>query len=97
LNNHVFSQTEEDLVFIWTNTYDDDERACQMDLTWFVKKQNGDYRRYDETHFQFTFSTSEIKKLMQQAGFQKINCYDNFTLHKAHEQSERVFYAGIAR
>lgn len=96
LNNQVFSENEEDLVFIWTNIYDKEEKTCQMDLTWFVKKENGDYKRYDETHFQYAYNTKDIQDLMIKVGFGQINCYDNFSLNPVNEKSERIFYTGIA-
>lgn len=65
----VFARDDIDTAYIWGNRYDEKTRICTMDIAFFVKKRNGDYRRFDETHIQKGHDPEVLLSLLRSAGF----------------------------
>ncbi len=95
LGDSVIAENREECSFIWENTFYEEEKINEYDLTIF-RKEGGDlYRKYEETHFQRAYEIDEIKELLLEAGLELIAVYDAFTKKAPKRESERVYF--IAR
>lgn len=91
----TFADQDEDVSFIWNSYLADEPNSVEHDMSFFVK-QNGMYKRYDELHYQRTFSTDEYKAWLEAASFEVVNiCSDFHFDEKPLSTSERLFF--IAR
>ena len=63
----------------------------QYDLTLFVRQEDGLYRKFEETHFQYAFGLEEVKQAVREAGMELVAMYDAFTREPVREDSERVY------
>ncbi|MCW2277112.1 class I SAM-dependent DNA methyltransferase [Heliophilum fasciatum] len=92
LGNETFTEVHDDLVYIWSNTYDADTRTVDMDLLFFVKQEKGLYERFEESHRQTWFSEATIKASLQKAGLPVRGFYGDKQGGPVTESTERYFF-----
>ena len=63
-----------------------------MELTFFVKRPNGLYERFDEIHTQRAYSLSEIRSMLEKSGFSRIESWDGYSNQPANENSGRMLF-----
>ncbi|MCI8403078.1 MAG: class I SAM-dependent methyltransferase [Lachnospiraceae bacterium] len=91
LAEETFAEVRENAGFIWENFYDREERINEYDLTLFIRNERtGEYRRYQETHFQRAYDLLEVKEAAEAAGLSWEAVYDAFTKEPVRPDSERV-------
>ena len=86
----VIAENREDCSFIWENYYDEEEQINEYDLTFFVKEQNGMFRKFTETHFQKGYTPEKIGELLQKSGMRVLEMTDADTDGPVTKVSERV-------
>ena len=81
---------------IWDNCYYGEERINEYDLTLFIRdgeaSSQGEelYRKYQETHYQRSYTLDEIENLVRRSGLRFLAAYDAFTRNAPGEKSERI-------
>lgn len=65
--NNMFADDREDITYLWFNTLYDDR--VEMDITVFIKLENGTYMRADERQTQYIHTESTVVALLEEAGF----------------------------
>lgn len=96
LGDTVIAENREDMSFIWENYFDEAEAVNEYDLTVFVKKADMDgeacYAKFEELHYQKGYEISEMREMIQKAGFTLLAVYDAFTEEVPKAESERVYF-----
>ncbi len=69
LGDCTVAENREDCSFIWENIYDETRGLNQYDVTFFVREENGLFKRFTETHTQRGYSLSAMLQLLADAGF----------------------------
>ncbi len=77
--------------FIWENYYDEEEQINEYDMTFFIREEDGRYRRYKETHYQRGYSIETVQTLLEQAGLEFVACYKEQTTLPPEECDERIY------
>ena len=90
LADHTFAEDREESSFIWDNYYDEDTGINEYDLTLFIR-QGELYRKYQETHFQKSYSLEEVIQAAGEAGMEFAAAYDACTHSPVREDSERIY------
>ena len=67
VGNNVFCEDREELAYMWFNRLFDDR--VEMDITVFVKEQDGRFSRGDERHVQYIHSEEFLCGELEKAGF----------------------------
>lgn len=103
LGDNTIAENREEGSFIWENTYYEEEKINEVNLTLFlpdvedetevtsVTNRSTLYRKYEETHYRRAYSLDTIKHLLEQAGMEWITAYDTLTEKKPRQKSERVY------
>jgi ubiquinone/menaquinone biosynthesis C-methylase UbiE len=92
--NQTFVSTEDDVSFIWNCFNGVYPHSVEHELTFFVYQQEQDlYQRFDEIHFQRTFSIDYYKQLLVEAGFSHIEITSDFQNQLASGDKERIFFS----
>lgn len=91
LANDVFYSVEEDISYIWQNSYDRTRKLCRFDLTFFAKSGK-QYERFDETHYERAFSVDELKSLIEASGLELCGVFGEFGFRFPGKRSERIFF-----
>ena len=85
LSDGCFAEQREDMAFIWENFYDEDSHINEYALTLFLEKENGDYERYNELHYERSYSLSEIKEALSRAGLEFLGAFADYTKEEYRE------------
>lgn len=94
IGENIFVEDQEDIFYVWDNEFLEEEQLCNFYLTFFVK-EDGLYRRFDETHVERAYQTEEILDALKKSGFKKVDYYDEFTFDDVKEKSERIFFTAL--
>lgn len=91
LADNIFYEIDEDITYIWENSYDKKRKICTFDLTFFVK--DGDsYKRFEETHVERAYGLDELKSGLKAAGLEPVGIYGGFGFKRfSPQKSERAF------
>ena len=91
LGEQTIAENREESSFIWENYYDEDSHINEYNLTLFIKEHGDHYRKYEETHYQKSYSLDTIQKLAEMSGLELLHIYDAFTHEEPKVDSERVY------
>ena len=97
LGDHTFAEDREESSFIWDNYYDPDTGVNEYSLSLFVQGEDGRYDKFQEEHFQRSYSLEKVKELLAQAGMEFEAAYDAFTRQPPGPESERIYVAARER
>lgn len=95
LGDQTICENRDEGSFIWENYYDPEEAINTYDMTFYIKEEDGRYSRYEETHFQKAYQLETVCELLEHAGLELLQIYEEGTLHKPSKTTERVYF--IAR
>ena len=91
IGNQTIAENREDKSFIWENYYYEEERINEIELSLFVKENQGVlYRKYIEIHHQRAYHLDEIREALEETGLELIKAYDDYTDGEVHQESQRV-------
>lgn len=88
-----FILNEDDISYIWTCELDDDRSEIQHDLSIFMQKENGDYRKIEESHVQRAYDVNQLRTCLEAVGFAKVDLMADFSTQAPDRESERLFFA----
>ena len=63
-----------------------------MDLTFFAKKSDGSYRRFDERHEQRGYGEKELVRMLSEAGLSDLRMFDDYTDKPVSAETQRVVF-----
>ena len=108
LGNNFMVDKRDDINSMWINTYDDESKLVEMDLTFFVSldyfsdeyeiededfSEEKLYKKFEETHIQRAYKEDEIIEILTSVGFREIKAYGDFTFDSPKKDSERIFFS----
>lgn len=90
LANNTFVFDNDDYYLVWDNeAVDEREIRILIDIFLF----NGEsYDRYSEEFNEYAYSIDELVTMLSNAGFSKVSIYDELSLDKYREDSERLYF-----
>ena len=94
IGDRVIAEDRDDISFIWYNEYDEQEHLNYIDLSVFVREDDGRYSKFTEEHIQRGYSLEEMKDLLVKSGLVFLEAYDGYSLNKASKDSERILLVG---
>ena len=90
LGNNIYSYNSEDIFYVWANIFEDE--IVEMNLSFFIKQQNGLYKRFDEVHEERGYKDEFIEEILRKIGFNFVEKFDGYSNLKATNKSERITY-----
>lgn len=95
IGDQTIAENREEGSFIWENTYYDEEKINQVDLTLFIptgdKSSNRLFIKKQETHYRRSYSIDTIKRLIEEAGMEWVTAYHTLTEEAPRKDSERIY------
>ncbi len=92
LGQKTYRYETDDIFYCWDNDYDEEEKLCDLYLSFFCREENGLYRRIDEVHTQRAYSDEELCRAISSAGLTLLNRYDNYEEKAPQDKTERIVY-----
>jgi len=84
-------RSSDPLKYSWQPHWYPDRKICRIDM-WFRWEGPGGPREFEEVHYERAYSQSEIKQMLDRAGFSEITAYNGYTFKRPTARSDRVFY-----
>lgn len=81
----------------WQNQYDEASGICDFFLTLFEEMPDGSYRRSEEHQRERCYSPEELKKWLEDSGFEVLGVYAGYDFSEPSENSERLYFAARAK
>ena len=77
LGNHTLFSDDEEISYIWQNTYDEKTACVELLLSIFVRRPDGAYDRLEEAQLQRAHSRDELTDWLREAGFEAVTFFGN--------------------
>ena len=75
LGNNYQGCQDEDVSYVWQNIYRPRNRTVDLNLSIFVRDENGLYTRFEEKQTQRAHTIEEMQKYLEDTGFTKIRFF----------------------
>ncbi len=92
LANNTFVYDEDDVYFIWNNSYDENDKICYFDLDFFTKTEGDLYERHSEYQEERAYSIEEIKASAKKNSLNVVGIYNDRSFDAPNDTSERIFF-----
>lgn len=92
MGNAFFGEERDGLTILWQNTLNSESHALTMDVTFFVREEDGRYRRFREQHHQRAHDEQEIVSWLREAGFEDIHAYGEMRRDAPKKDDIRIHY-----
>lgn len=92
LGNNTFVCEEDNIFYVWQNSFDEDKRICSFFLDFFTEEPGGTYRRFSEYQEERVYTKAEIKASAEKSGLKSVGCWSDFDFSPCEETSERLFF-----
>ena len=97
LGDRIICEDMEHITYLWQNRYHPKTATVDMHLCFFVREEDGRYRRIDEEQKQKAHTMEHLCFLLQECGFVNIAVFGNGTLREPGEKEERWHFAARKR
>ena len=88
-----FVLQEPDISYVWTCDWNEERLEIVHDLSIFVQAADGRYDRIDEWQVQRAYEREWILGALREAGFEKAECFADFTMEPPGPDARRWFFA----
>lgn len=91
--NNTFAVSDEEVSYIWDSFPGEEPYSVEHDLSFFVRDdQSGLYDRFDELHYQRTYSIQQYKDWLLLAGFETLEILADLEETPPVEETERILF-----
>ena len=92
MGDSFFGEERDGIATLWQNRLNRQTHVLQMDVTFFVREEDGRYRRFREQHRQRAHSKQEITTWLSQEGFADIRAFGEMRMDAPRETDARIHY-----
>ena len=92
MGNAFFGEERDGIATLWQNRLNEETHVLTMDVTFFVREEDGRYRRIREEHRQRAHSEEEILAWLRQTGFVNIRSYGEMRTEAPRAEDTRIHY-----
>lgn len=92
--NKTIRRNESGVKSIWKSEYDSQTHIGTLHLTWFTN-ENGIKKEHHEIHRETFYSQGELKTLLKNAGFKKVDIYAHCTFQPPIEVTARIMVVAV--
>lgn len=87
-----FTFDNERISYIWETEEGDEPHSVYSELAFFIRNIDGFYKRFDEVHYQRTFSIQDYVEMLTGIGFSIERVFADWGDEPPQEESERIFF-----
>lgn len=92
LGQEIYTYNTSDLVYIWENDYDESSGIMEIDISFFIKKDDGRYERFNEYHVQKYYSIEKVMGILEEIGFEEREVYHDLFFEYPTKDSIKNFF-----
>ena len=91
----LMCEDTEQITWLWQNTWHERSQTVDLDLCFFIREEDGRYRRTEEHQKQRAWDAETLKNLLWKAGFRAVCMYSETTLNAVTEKDQRWHIAAV--
>ncbi|AYX89983.1 class I SAM-dependent DNA methyltransferase [Staphylococcus cohnii] len=93
-NNQSYIDETENVFLAWEAIRGEEPLSVWHDMTFFIKQSDNLYKRFDESHYQRTYSKEVYTKMLESCGFKHITTFVDFEFENQNDNQdgERLFF-----
>ena len=91
----LMAEDRPDITYLWQNTWHEKRQTVDLDLVFFVRDEDGKYRRIEEHQQQRAWDAQTLKEAMWHNGFRTVSFYGDYTMNPPKENSQRWHVAAV--
>ena len=95
MGDAFFGEERDGITVLWKNQLNRESHVLTMDVTFFVREDDGRYRRFREEHRQRAHSEEEIRLWLQAEGFEDVHAYGGMRTDAPNDEDIRIHYAAV--
>ncbi|HHV39306.1 MAG TPA: class I SAM-dependent methyltransferase [Tepidimicrobium sp.] len=95
IGNNTFIEDRGTIYYVWQNYFNNENNIVEFYLTFFMLDKHGGYKRLNEEHLQKAYKAEEITELLQEAGFNRIYYFDEFSFNRPIRETERIHFVAL--
>ena len=92
MGDSFFGEERDGIAILWQNRLSRESHVLEMDVTFFVREEDGRYRRFREQHHQRAHSQQEILTWLECAGFEDARAYGEMRMDAPGQEDLRIHY-----
>ena len=92
MGDAFFGEERDGIATLWQNRLNRDAHVLTMDVTFFVREEDGRYRRFRETHRQRAHSEGEMLAWLEQTGFERAQAFGGMTMCAPKADDARIHF-----
>ena len=85
----LMAEDRENITYMWQNSWNEKQRTVSLDLVFFVREKENQYRRIEEHQKQRAWDEKTLKENLWHAGFRAVSIYGDFTLNSSTDGNQR--------
>ncbi|MBO6141621.1 MAG: class I SAM-dependent methyltransferase [Ruminococcus sp.] len=89
-NTYIYDIDE--VYCIWQNEYNESDGSVEINLDFFELGEDGKYERFGESFKEIAFDDKTIRGLLDKAGFEVLDSFDDYTDTPVSEKTQRIVY-----
>ncbi len=75
IGNNVFTDSTAEVTYVWSNELSEKQDKVEMDLTFFVKNEDGTYDKKEESQIQYIYDVKNILYWLKEVGFSDVSVF----------------------
>ena len=92
LGNNIFTLHREDIEYVWENHFDTENQICTMDITFFVRQENGLYRRETMNQEERVYDLNLLQMWLKYSDFEVEGVYGELSEEAIEPQGLRAVF-----
>lgn len=93
LGDQLICEDTEHITYLWQNSFNPRTQIVEMHLCFFVRQEDGSYRRVDEEQKQKAHTAQTLTNLLHQAGFDRVAVFGNGRMDDPRPEEHRWHFA----
>ena len=85
----LMAEDRENITYMWQNSWNERQKTVSLDLVFFVREKDNQYRRIEEHQKQRAWDEKTLKENLWHAGFRAVSIYGDFTLNSSTDGNQR--------
>ena len=85
----LMAEDRENITYMWQNSWNERQQTVNLDLVFFVREKDNQYRRIEEHQKQRAWDEKTLKENLWHAGFRAVSIYGDFTLNSSTDGNQR--------
>lgn len=91
-NNQSYIDETDEVFLGWDAVRGEEPYSVWHEMSFFVRQNNGLYERFDESHYQRTYTKDDYVQLLKEIGFSDIKTFVDFDSSNHEDNGYRLFF-----